>query len=589
MEKIRLHWLILYCLWQPGYAAYAQQTAPVITTTTVLADLVRQVAGPEVPVASMLPIGTDPHTYEALPQTVHMARRAELIFINGLTLEGWLQKLITHSDTKARVVIVSQGVTPLAHPDNPSATDPHAWMDPLHVITYLHNIRDGLSAWKPAQADAFARNCRAYEDSLQALHRWISLQWTQVPAHRRVLVTTHDGFRYYTLRYGIQALPLMGTTTDADVRAGDLRRISHLITTQDVTAVFIEQGINPALLERLAAEHGITVAGPLYGDSVSPPDGPAGNYLSLMRHNTRVLVSALATQPHTHQVPAPSGWGLWVAGMGTLLLAGLGFLWMRVKRPASPALPAHWALRLEQVGVRYGAVTAVEAVTLTLQPGRVYGVMGANGCGKSSLLHALVGVVPATGRMEIAGKPLSQWPGKVAWVPQRAQIDLHFPLTVAQVAGMGRLAALPVGRPMRAADRAAIQDALETVGLAHLAHRAVGELSGGQLQRALLAQALCQDAAIYLLDEPFAALDAESEALLLQLIRQLAAQGKLVVVVHHDLQQAATLFDEIILLNRKVLVQGTPEAVLQPHWLQQAFGNYSAFLPHPPSSPLPLS
>jgi ABC-type Zn uptake system ZnuABC Zn-binding protein ZnuA/ABC-type Mn2+/Zn2+ transport system ATPase subunit len=578
MEKTSLRIgriFLCVCCW--GVLQTQAQPEPVVASTSVLADLVRAVAGPEVPVQSLLPLGTDPHTFEPLPQTMQMAHHAELIFVNGLTLEGWLEKLIAQSGTQAQVVVLGNSIAPLRHPDHPAATDPHAWMDPLLARQYVRTIRDSLSAWQPTRAATFARNCAAYEDSLLALDTWIATQIARIPQQRRVLITTHDGLRYYTTRYGLQALPLMGTTTDAEVRAGDLRHISGQIAALDVTAVFVEQGINPSLLERLAQEHHIVVAGPLYGDSMSEPDGPAPTYLAMMRHNTRTIVAALSTDKHRHLPPPAATGSGWLLGMAVVLLAGMGGMYW-VLRPRKPKLlpTTPWALTVQDLGVCYGQQQVFAGVSMMLAPGKVYGLMGPNGCGKSSLLLALLGQVPASGSVAIGPHPLAHYKGQVAWVPQRAQLDAQFPITVQEVVAMAARQTHISASQLTAR----VQQALAEVGLQDQGHRTLGELSGGQLQRTLVAQALCQDAAIYLLDEPFAALDAQSSRSLSRCLRGLAAAGKLVMVVHHDLAEAPYLFDEVLLLRGTLMAQGTPLKVLTPERVQQVFGATAHTLPY---------
>jgi len=264
-------------------------------------------------------------------------------------------------------------------------------------------------------------------------------------------------------------------------------------------------------------------------------------------------------------------------GMAGVLLVGLGGMYW-VLRPRKPqVLPtAPWTLAAQGLGVRYGQQQVFAGVSVALTPGKVYGLMGPNGCGKSSLLLALLGQLPASGSVTIGPHPLAHYKGQVAWVPQRAQLDAQFPITVQEVVAMAaRQTHTPASQVA-----ARVQNALAEVGLQDLGHRTLGELSGGQLQRTLVAQALCQDAAIYLLDEPFAALDAESSRSLSLCLRRLAAAGKLVVVVHHDLVEAPHLFDEVLLLRGSIVAQGPPQTLLTPERVQQVFGATAHTLPY---------
>lgn len=243
-----------------------------------------------------------------------------------------------------------------------------------------------------------------------------------------------------------------------------------------------------------------------------------------------------------------------------------------MKPAARPAAPA---LELEAVTVRYDDVTALDGVSLAVDPGRVCGLVGMNGSGKSTLFKVLMGLLkPAAGEVRIAGMPpaKARKAGLVAYVPQSEEVDWSFPLSVRDVVMTGRYGHMGPSRRPRAADREAVNDALARVELQDLADRQIGRLSGGQKKRTFVARGIAQGASVLLLDEPFAGVDKRSEATITALLRQLAAEGRTILVSTHDLHALPRLADEAVLLMRRVLAQGTPEEVLQPEQLARAFG-----------------
>ncbi|MGD9619336.1 MAG: metal ABC transporter ATP-binding protein [Mycolicibacterium sp.] len=233
------------------------------------------------------------------------------------------------------------------------------------------------------------------------------------------------------------------------------------------------------------------------------------------------------------------------------------------------------ALRVDAVTVHYGPVLALHDVTLTLQRGRVCGLVGMNGSGKSTLFKAVIGLVrPDAGTVHIYGTTpaAARKAGLVGYMPQSEAIDWAFPLSVRDVVLTGRYGHMGSTRRARAADEHAVDDALERVELADYQHRQIGALSGGQRKRAFLARCIAQGADLLLLDEPFAGVDKRSEATISALLRELAEGGTTILVSTHDLHALPDLADEAILLMGTVLAHDRPAIVLQPHNLARAFG-----------------
>jgi len=235
------------------------------------------------------------------------------------------------------------------------------------------------------------------------------------------------------------------------------------------------------------------------------------------------------------------------------------------------------ALRIHDVHVRYGRAPALEGVELEIAPGRVHGLIGMNGSGKSTLFKAVMGLVrPQRGAVELFGAPpeAARRAGRVAYAPQSEDVDWQFPVSVRDVVAMGRYGRLGVQRRLRDEDRAAVAAALERVELTDLADRQIGALSGGQRKRAFVARGLAQGAELLLLDEPFAGVDKRSEATITALLRELAAEGRTILVSTHDLVAVPALCDEVALLNRRVVIQGPPTHALRPGPLAEAFGGF---------------
>ncbi|WP_394253321.1 metal ABC transporter ATP-binding protein [Arthrobacter pityocampae] len=240
--------------------------------------------------------------------------------------------------------------------------------------------------------------------------------------------------------------------------------------------------------------------------------------------------------------------------------------------------------------VRYGDVLALDNVGLHLAPGRICGLIGVNGSGKSTLFTSLMGLLtPQAGSVELFGTSVARArkDGLVAYMPQAEGVDWTFPVSVSDVVGMGLYGRLGTARRLRAADRAAVDDALERVGLSSLRRRQIGQLSGGQRKRVFIARSIAQDARLLLLDEPFAGVDRSSEHTMTALLKALRDEGRSVLVSTHDLAGVPDLCDEAVLLHQRVLAHGDPAEVLTHANLALAFGPLPADLSPgaAPSSP----
>lgn len=232
-------------------------------------------------------------------------------------------------------------------------------------------------------------------------------------------------------------------------------------------------------------------------------------------------------------------------------------------------------IHVDDVTVHYGEVLALEEATFTVHPGRVTGLIGMNGSGKSTAYKAIMGMLrPDTGTVRIDGltPAAARGRGLIGYVPQTEAVDWTFPVSVRDVVMMGRYGHQGFTRRVRKADRDAVDEALERVELTAYAGRQIGRLSGGQRKRAFVARGIAQGARTLLLDEPFAGVDKRSEGTIVRLLRDLAADGRTILVSTHDLHALPDLADEAILLRRRVLLHADVAEALRPENLTAAFG-----------------
>lgn len=230
-------------------------------------------------------------------------------------------------------------------------------------------------------------------------------------------------------------------------------------------------------------------------------------------------------------------------------------------------------LDIRNLSVTYqNNVSALEDVSVSISSGKLVGIIGPNGAGKSTLLKGILGMVERTGNVSFKERPIKEVQKQVAYVEQKGNLDMDFPITVLQCVLLGTYPKLGwLKRPGKKEKETAL-DALERVGMEDFANRHISELSGGQLQRILIARTLAQDADLIFLDEPFSAIDIKSEGIIMDQLFELRDQGKTILIVHHDLTKVAHYFDELILLNHRLIASGKVEEVMTDDNLAKAFG-----------------
>jgi ABC-type Mn2+/Zn2+ transport system ATPase subunit len=230
------------------------------------------------------------------------------------------------------------------------------------------------------------------------------------------------------------------------------------------------------------------------------------------------------------------------------------------------------AIEVKNLTVSYGQRPALLDVSIDLPKGHLIGVIGPNGSGKSTFIKSILGFVKKDfGSVKILGTPAEKASGLVAYVPQRGAVDWDFPITVKEVAMMGRYQHIPWWKEPTSNDKALVDSALEMVRMEEFKSRQIGQLSGGQQQRVFMARALAQGSEVLLLDEPFAGVDAATERAILDVLNQARSKGKTLVVVHHDLATAAEFFDELLLIKQRVFAFGKPRDVLNEELLSEVY------------------
>lgn len=231
------------------------------------------------------------------------------------------------------------------------------------------------------------------------------------------------------------------------------------------------------------------------------------------------------------------------------------------------------ALEVHDLTVSYEKKPVLWGIDFTIPKGALCGIIGPNGAGKSTLIKAIMKLVDInSGYVKIFNKELDSIRKQVSYVPQRESVDWDFPASVIDVALMGRYSRLGLFKKPRKADKDAAMKALEMVGMDMFSKRQISQLSGGQQQRVFLARALVQEAEIYLLDEPFAGVDAATEKSIVEILKNLASQGKTIIAVHHDLQSVENYFDWVLLLNLRLVSCGPISEVFTPSLLEEAYG-----------------
>ena len=267
-------------------------------TFSILGDVVKNVGGDRVEVTLLVGPNADAHVYSPSPADARKLADAKVVVVNGLGFEGWIERLVKASGSKAALVTASKGVKPRRNTEghgHSHGSDPHAWQSVANVKIYAANIRDGLVAADPAGKAQYESNTVAYLAKLDALEKEVRETVAKIPADRRRIITTHDAFGYFKDAYGLDFIAPQGVSTESEASAKDVARIIVQIKRQKIPAVFMENISDPRLLKRIADETGAKIGGTLYSDALTDEKGPAPTYIDLIRHNLKQIFAALTT------------------------------------------------------------------------------------------------------------------------------------------------------------------------------------------------------------------------------------------------------------------------------------------------------
>ncbi|MCY4206752.1 MAG: zinc ABC transporter substrate-binding protein [Roseovarius sp.] len=338
-----------FCMAQP-IAALSDEPVPVVATFSIIGDMVERIGGAHVALTTLVGPNGDAHVYQPTPQAARAVAEADILFMNGLEFEGWLERLAEAADFKGSTVTVTTGIEPIAfdeddheeheehekhgheeehdhdheeehaeaehhdhghekehaeinehdehghehHGHDHGAYDPHAWHSIENAVVYVDNITAGLAEADPANAGDYHANRASYVNELNALATEVKAMMESVRDDKRTVVTSHDAFGYFADAYGLSFTAPQGLSTESEVSAADVSRLITQIREEKISAVFVESITDNRILEQIANETGAAIGGTLYSDALSDKDGPASTYIDMIRHNATTISQALS-------------------------------------------------------------------------------------------------------------------------------------------------------------------------------------------------------------------------------------------------------------------------------------------------------
>ncbi len=311
----------------------AQKKLVVVSSASIFDDMAKNIGGDKIENYTIVPIGGDPHKYEATPNDAKLVGRADLILINGLTFEGWINEVIQNSGTKGKTILITEGIQSINSEQHKNSSDPHAWMDAENGLIYIKNIKDALVSSDPVNASFYEKNYLVYKNKMEALHNYIKEKIQLIPIDKRVLITSHDAFSYFGNKYGMTINAVMGVSTEADAQTADLKRIIKSIQEKKIPAIFVESTINPKLLQQIASDNHVVIGGNLYADSVGEPGTEGDTYLGMLKHNADTISKALSATHSENNGPMQEKINVWMYFflIGLMLLSWV-VLYLNIKK-----------------------------------------------------------------------------------------------------------------------------------------------------------------------------------------------------------------------------------------------------------------
>ncbi|MFA3777792.1 metal ABC transporter substrate-binding protein [Yersinia sp. 1652 StPb PI] len=270
------------------------KTVEAVASFSILGDIVQQVGGEHVNVVTLVGPDGDPHSFEPMPKNSKQLSNADVVFISGLGLEGWLERLISASGYKGQVVVASTGIdTRKMDDEGKRVTDPHAWNSMANGIKYANNVMNALIVADPEDADYFRKRGGEYIQQLEKLDAYAKAQFATIPMDKRKVLTSHDAFGYFSQEYGVNFLSPVGFSTEAEASASDVAALIKQIKQEKIKTYFIENQTDPRLVKQIAAASGAKAGGELYPEALSATGGPAATYAEAFKHNVDTIVNSM--------------------------------------------------------------------------------------------------------------------------------------------------------------------------------------------------------------------------------------------------------------------------------------------------------
>ncbi len=299
-ERVRKNiiWILLLIIVLAACTTPAEDSGrvKVVASTTIIADIVSKVGGDKIDLSILLPAGSDPHSFQATPQSLAAIADADIVFLNGLGLEEFLSSIIDNAGGDAIILPLSKGIPNLlSNPDGDHEEfDPHVWLNPRNINFWLERIQEELSQFDQENASFYLDNSISYQLELNELDVWIQGEVLRIPANQRKMVADHNAWAYFAEAYGFDLIGtvLPGYSSLAEPSARELAALEELMEFEDVSILFVAQGINPKLSSRVAEDTGVELLA-LYTGSLSEESGNAATYILMMKHNVELILAAL--------------------------------------------------------------------------------------------------------------------------------------------------------------------------------------------------------------------------------------------------------------------------------------------------------
>lgn len=270
------------------------KTVDAVASFSILGDIVHEVGGEHVKVTTLVGPDGDPHSFEPSPKDSKAINASDVVFVSGLGLEGWIDRLVTASGYKGHLVTASEGVNSRKmEEDGKQITDPHAWNSMANGVIYATNVMNALIKADPEDADYFRQRGKAYIEQLQKLDAWAKTEFTGIPQSKRKVLTSHDAFGYFGQEYHVSFMAPVGFSTEAEASASGVASLIKQIKEQQVKSYFIENQTDPRLVKQIAAASGAQPGGELYPEALSGPQGPATTYIKAFKHNVETIVASM--------------------------------------------------------------------------------------------------------------------------------------------------------------------------------------------------------------------------------------------------------------------------------------------------------